>query len=281
MTGASTGIGRASARYLAQRGWYVYAGVRNPAAAGELAQDLGDTGEPVTVDVTDAAAIEAAVKKIGSERKLHAVVNNAGAAVAGPLESLPLDDFRHQIEVNVTGQLAVAQAALPALRENRGRLLFIGSIGGRIALPLLGAYHASKFALVGLTDSLRLELAHFGVDVVLLEPGNVATEMGQRASRSLRDRMDRIPGEAAGRYGGVLEAARQTEESMAKAGLSPDAVAKAVYTALAARRPKARYLVGPEAHAVAVISHLPAGLRTRIAGSRMPVGRWSPGTGSA
>ena len=154
MTGASSGIGEATARRLARSGWRVFATVRKPGDAPERTEEI-------VLDVTDAEQIAAAAAGVGD---LHALVNNAGIAIASPLELIPLDELRRQLEVNVLGQVAVTQAFLPHLRRSRGRIVFIGSIAGQSALPFLGPYAASKHALEAITDTLRLELRPFGVD---------------------------------------------------------------------------------------------------------------------
>src|SRR5919205_2011600 len=161
VTGASTGIGEACARRLARNGWKVYAGVRR-------AGDAPDGTEELLLDVTDAGQIAAAAEQVP---ELHGLVNNAGIALAAPLEFIPVDELRRQLEVNVIGQVAVTQAFLPKLRATRGNVVFVGSIAGRSALPFLGAYAASKHALEAIADTLRVELKPFGVEVSIVEPG--------------------------------------------------------------------------------------------------------------
>jgi NAD(P)-dependent dehydrogenase (short-subunit alcohol dehydrogenase family) len=188
VTGASTGIGRACVADLVRGGHRVWAAVRSDTDAEKLRADHGDAVSVLRLDVTDEESVRAAGKTVLAAGPLHGLVNNAGVAVPGPLEYLPIANFRHQVEVNLTGQLLVTQAMLPALRlaRERGedaRILMIGSIGGRIASPMLGPYHASKFALVGLTDSLRAELAPFGIRVVLIEPAPTPSAPPSAASR--------------------------------------------------------------------------------------------------
>ena len=177
VTGASSGIGLASALRLAGAGWRVYGGVRTAADADALRQH---GIEPVELDVTDAAQIDAATAAVGPE--LDGLVDNAGIAVAAPLELVPLDELRRQLEVNVVGQIAVLQAVLPALRRARGRVVLMGSIGGRSALPFLGPYAASKHALEALADSLRVELRPFGLAVSIVEPGSIATPIWRKGA---------------------------------------------------------------------------------------------------
>jgi NAD(P)-dependent dehydrogenase (short-subunit alcohol dehydrogenase family) len=270
VTGSSTGIGRATAKALADRGWWVYAAVRKGKDADILRADLGSSGAPVLLDVTDQASIDAAVEDI--DGPLHAVVNNAGIAVGAPLEFLPLDDFRNQLEVNVTGQLAVTQAFLPQLRETRGRLLFVGSIGGRIAGPLLGAYHASKFALSAMADTFRAELRPFGVQVVLIEPGTIATSIWGSAVVAGRALYDRMPVGARRYYGAALEELIATSEERGGAGLAPETAAKTLVKALETARPRPRYLIGRDAKMASVIPYLPASLRAWMVAQQMQAG---------
>jgi NAD(P)-dependent dehydrogenase (short-subunit alcohol dehydrogenase family) len=222
----------------------VYAGVRTPGDAP------ADTTE-VILDVTDPASI-AAVRI----DRLDGLVNNAGIAVAAPLEDLPLGELRRQLEVNVVGQLAVAQALLPALRAARGRLVLVGSIAGRSALPFLGGYAISKFALEAMTDSFRLELAADGIEVSLVEPGTIATPIWTKP-QPLADRVSE-------RYRPRVEAFRVRAAARAAKAAPPDLVAKAVEHALTARRPKTRYLVGRDARIRAAIERLPDRLRDRV-----------------
>ncbi|WP_163506235.1 SDR family oxidoreductase [Fodinicola acaciae] len=270
VTGSSTGIGRATAKALADRGWWVYAAVRKGKDADSLRADLGASGAPILLDVTNQASIDAAAAEIGGP--LHAVVNNAGIAVGAPLEFLPLDDFRQQLEVNVTGQLAVTQAFLPRLRETRGRLLFVGSIGGRIAGPLIGAYHASKFALAGMTDTLRAELRPFGVQVVLIEPGTIATSIWGTAVGAGRALYERMPAEAQRYYGAALEAVMSTSEERGSKGLAPAAAAKVLVRVLETARPRPRYLIGRDARMASVLPYLPASLRAWLVAQQMQAG---------
>ncbi|MDP3209060.1 MAG: SDR family NAD(P)-dependent oxidoreductase, partial [Rhodoglobus sp.] len=176
VTGASTGIGRATALLLHERGFTVYAGVRRPEDGASLRAAASDRLVPLIIDVTDPEAIAAAAGEITRAGvALVGLVNNAGIAAAAPLEFVPLADFRHQLEVNVVGQLAVTQAMLPLLREDRGRIVNITSVAGLFAGPMLGPYHASKWALEAMTDTMRMELAPWGIRVSAVEPGQIAT----------------------------------------------------------------------------------------------------------
>lgn len=270
VTGASTGIGRATAIALSRRGWRVYATVRKQSDADSLSAELGANDRVLLMDITDATAISSAMEVISADGRLDAVVNNAGIAVPAPLEYLPLDDLRFQLEVNLTGQLAVAQAALPMLRETRGRLLFVGSIGGRLAGPMLGPYHASKFGIAGLTDTLRAELASAGVDVILVEPGAVATQIWGSGSAAARSIMARLPELATRHYGAAIEAAHTNAAQQGRNGLPPVVAARTLVRALEARRPKPRYLIGRDARIGAVIAHLPTTIRSRMVAATGP-----------
>ena len=245
VTGASSGIGRACAERLARNGWRVVAGVRN-------AGDGPEGTEELLLDVANVGTIE-----IGD---VDALVNNAGIAVAGPLEYLPLDELRRQLEVNVLGQLAVTQALLPKLRAARGRVVFIGSIAGRSSLPFLGAYAISKFGLEAMADALRVELRPFGISVSIVEPGTIATPIWTKPQPVA----DAIDSEGLALYGERLEAFRRAAADRAAHGVPADEVAKVVEHALTAERPRTRYLVGPDAKRRAVLQRLPDRLRDRI-----------------
>jgi NAD(P)-dependent dehydrogenase (short-subunit alcohol dehydrogenase family) len=259
VTGASSGIGEACARRLVRAGWRVYAGVRTRGAAPE-----GTT--EVLLEVTDTASIEAAAGEID---ELHGLVNNAGIAIAVPLELLPLDQLRRQLEVNVVGQLAVTRAFLPTLRETRGRIVNVSSISGRSALPFLGAYAASKFALEAISDSLRVELAPFGIRVSVVEPGTIATPIWGKGAALADEILAASPQEQAELYRARAAAFRRTAAERARRGASADAVARAVEHALTARRPRARYLVGRDAKTRARLQRLPTRMRDRLLARRL------------
>ena len=258
VTGASSGIGRACAHRLASAGWRVYGGVRSAQDADAL---RGRGIEPLELDVTDVEHVARAAKAVGSS--LEGLVDNAGIAIAAPLELVPLDELREQLEVNVVGQVALVQALLPALRRARGRIVLMGSIGGRSALPFLGPYAASKHALEAIADSLRLELHPFGVGVSIVEPGSIATpiwEKGAARADALRERFDP---ERAALYAPAVAKFRSVALSRGP-GADADGVARAVEHALTAGRPRARYLVGRDAHLRAWLERLPTRLRDRV-----------------
>jgi NAD(P)-dependent dehydrogenase (short-subunit alcohol dehydrogenase family) len=241
ITGASSGIGAACATRLAARGWQVYAGVRTPGDAPDQTTEL-------IIDVTDPPPL--------TFDRLDGLVNNAGIGVAAPLEDLPPDELRRQLEVNVVGQLAVTQAVLPALRAVRGRIVIMGSIGGRSALPFLGGYAMTKFALEAMADSLRLELAADGIDVALVEPGNIATAIWTKP-QPLADSVS-------DRYRDRIERFRRIAAARSSKGASTELVADAVEHALTASRPRTRYVVGRDAKIRARIERLPDRMRDRV-----------------
>lgn len=250
MTGASSGIGEACARRLASMGFHVFAGVRKPEDGERLRSADGGGIVPLRIDVTDAESIAAAVKEVTDAvgpSGLAGLVNNAGIAVPAPIEHQPIEDFRRQIDVNLIGQVAVTQAFLPLLRAAQGRIVNVGSIGGRVAVPLLGAYAASKFALEGFTDTLRRELRPWGIHVSIMEPGTIATPIWDKGIVSGDELSASMPPAAQRDYGKLIATVRTASEDGAKNGLPPDAVAKDIAHALTAKRPRTRYLVGREA----------------------------------
>lgn len=263
ITGTSSGIGEATALRLARAGWRVLAGVRSAADGDRLRAAAGEQLEPVTIDVTDPATIAAVATRLGDE-PLDGLVNNAGTALAMPLEFLPLDQLRGQLEVNLVGHVAVTQALLPNLRTARGRIVNVGSIAGRSALPFLGAYAASKHALEAFTDSLRVELRPFGIAVTVIEPGTIATPIWRKGGERFRELAAGLPAELAGLYGERMAAFRETAAAAGQRAEPADDVAVVVERALTAERPRARYVVGRDARRRALVERLPAGLRDRV-----------------
>jgi NAD(P)-dependent dehydrogenase (short-subunit alcohol dehydrogenase family) len=244
VTGASTGIGEATVLHLATLGFDAVGAVRKD----EDAERLEARGvRTVRIDVTDAGQIAAARDSLG-DAPLAGLVNNAGIAVAAPLEFLPMDSLRKQLEINLIGQAAVTQAFLPALRAARGRIVNVSSIGGRVALPLVGAYNASKFGLEGMSDALRRELRQHGVDVILIEPGGVKTPIWNKAEKLADEMLEDVPPEAERLYGKMIAAVRAgTQKIATDTGSEASEVAEAIGTALTASRPRTRYLVGSDA----------------------------------
>ena len=267
ITGASTGIGRATALHLDGLGMRVYAGVRRKADADSLTEAASDRLVPVILDVTDECTVAAAADQLRSdlaETGLHGLVNNAGITAVGPWEFLPLDELREVLEVNVVGQLAVTQALLPALRAAAGRIVFTSSISGRFAAPFLGPYATSKFALEAFAESLRREIASAGVRVSVIEPGNIATPIWGKALDS--DPRTRFGPAAETLYGPGLEFATSMAERGARTARPAKKVARAIEHALTAQRPRRRYLVGVDARlSVPIATHAPALLDWAIA----------------
>jgi len=262
VTGASTGIGEATVMHLRELGFSPIAAVRKD----EDAERLEGSGLRTTrIDVTDADQIAAAREALGDE-PLAGLVNNAGIAVAAPLEFLPIDRLRQQLEINLIGQMAVTQAFLPALRRGGGRIVNVSSIGGRVGLPLVGAYNASKFGLEGLSDSLRRELRPQGVDVILIEPGGVKTPIWKKGQELADEMLEDVPPEAERLYGRLIAAVRTGTQRIAReTGIEPSEVAEVIGRALTSSRPRARYLVGNDAKQRAVVAKLlPARVMDRL-----------------
>jgi NAD(P)-dependent dehydrogenase (short-subunit alcohol dehydrogenase family) len=271
VTGASTGIGAATVAELVGRGFLVWAGVRGEDAAARLADEHGEKVRVLRLDVTDPDAVAAAGEQVKAAGPLHGLVNNAGVALPGPLEFLPIAALRDQLEVNLLGQLAVTQAVLPALRAARdpaGRIVMVGSIGGRIAAPMLGAYHAAKFGLVGLTDTLRAELAPWHIRVILIEPGAIATPIWTRGGAAASRLVEQMPDRARHLYAAQMARARENADRSARDGLPPAAAAAVIARALTDPRPRPRYLVGRDALAASVVARLPYRLRYRLTAAR-------------
>jgi NAD(P)-dependent dehydrogenase (short-subunit alcohol dehydrogenase family) len=270
VTGASKGIGRATALHLDLLGHTVLAGVRRQVDGDDLQEASTGRLVPVLLDVTDPEAIDRAVQAVSevAPEGLAGLVNNAGLAVPGPLEFLPIDELRHQLEVNVIGQVAMTRAALPLIRQASGRVVNVGSIGGRIAAPFMGAYNASKFALRALTDSLRLELRPWDIEVVLIEPGAVATPIWSTAFAAGQELRRQLGPELEARYGRALDALGARAVANARAGMPPERVAEVIAVALTTAKPRPRYLVGRDARVVAVVERLPDRLRDRVVAGR-------------
>lgn len=268
VTGTSTGIGRACALRLDRMGFRVFAGVRKEADGESLKEKTAGRATPLLIDVTNDSSITSAAEAVAAavgDEGLAGLVNNAGIAVAGPLEFLPLEDIRRQLEVNVIGQIAVTQAFLPLVREGRGRIVYMGSIGGRLATPFIAPYNASKFALEAVTDALRMELRPWGISVSIIEPGSIDTPLWERGQSTANEIEEKLPQRAHELYDPAMAAMRKAAETRARAGISPDAVARAVAHALTARRPKTRYLVGLDSRIQATLVRLlPDGLRDSL-----------------
>ena len=244
ITGASTGIGQACALELDRRGFRVFAGIRTRAAAEQLRAAASARLTPLLIDVTQTDTIAAACKIVAEtlgDAGLAGLVNNAGIAVPGPLELIPLDDFRRQLEVNVVGQLAVTQAFLPLLRKARGRIVNMSSVSGGLSAPYLGPYSASKFALEAITDALRLELRGVGVSVSAIEPGVIATPIWDKSLASAEQLAAGVDPATLTLYNADLEEIRKWVNRSMRVASPASRVVEAVVHALTSRRPKAHY----------------------------------------
>ncbi len=256
ITGASTGIGAACALHLDRLGWRVFAGVRREPDGEALKNRAAGALTPLRIDVTDADTIRTALVRVAGEvgpAGLAGLVNNAGIVVAAPMEFVPLDDFRRQLEVNVTGPLAVTQAFLELLRAGRGRVVNIGSVNGLIGAPGIGPYCASKHALESLTASFRMELSPWGIEASIVDPGAIATPIWEKSSAASGEIIHKLPRRVRELYSEMIRAAQTMSEQAASSAISPDFVARAVEHALTTRHPKARYMVGNQAKFVAAL----------------------------
>ncbi len=256
VTGASTGIGEACALRLDGMGFSVFAGVRREADGNALEQKASGRLTPVFIDVADEVSIASAAETVSTavgDAGLAGLVNNAGIAVPAPIELVPLDALRRQLEVNVIGQVSVTQAFLPLVRKAQGRIVNMGSIAGRLAIPFLGPYCMSKFAMEALTDSLRVELRPWGIKVSLVEPGRISTPIWGKGIATGRGLMKDRPNTLYGPLAAAIEGAVSKADGR---GIHPDKVAEVVAHALTSRRPKTRYLVGLDAHIQATLANL-------------------------
>ena len=244
VTGASSGIGEATAVHLRSLGFEAVPCVRREEDAERLRED---GFSPLILDVTDSGSIEKARDSLAADR-VSGLVNNAGIGIGGPLEFFPIEELRRVIEVNFIGQVAVTQVFLPALRAARGRIVNVSSIGGRVALPLAGPYASSKFALEAASDSLRRELGRHGVDVIVVEPGGVKTPIWEKGREKADEIQAGMPPEAEELYGDLVQAIRaETEKIANETGMPPSAIAEVIGEALTASKPRTRYMVGRDA----------------------------------
>ena len=250
VTGTSSGIGRATALLLDAQGYRVFAGVRKEADGRELSQACSDRLTPVTIDVTDAGQIESAREQLAEavgDEGLVGLVNNAGVGGGGPIEFMPLDELRRTIEINLIGQVAVTQACIPLLRRSKGTIVFIASIGGRVASPFMSPYNTSKFAIEALGESLRHELRPWEIDVTVVEPGSIDTEIWSKGNEQIRERLDDMPEDARRLYGRQITRFGEVLNETASRGIPAEKVAEVVHKAIASDNPKHRYLVGTDA----------------------------------
>lgn len=251
ITGTSSGIGRACAEDLARRGFRVLAGVRRESDGEEVRALSPDRIEPIMLDVTDLDAIAAVPERVGGE--LAGLVNNAGQSFPGPLEHTPIEDVKKQLDVMLLAPFALTKALIPALRAARGRVVMIGSIGGRTSMPFLGPYNAAKAGIDGMANALRPELAPFGVHVALVEPGSIKTRIWEKGIEEGEKLRDSLPEEGRRDYGERLERMSKLAAEMERRGVDPQKVADVVAHALTADKPKTRYVVGVDARVQALL----------------------------
>ena len=270
VTGASTGIGWGCAKVLIGKGFRVFGSVRKEADAERLSREFGANFVALLFDVTDSAAIGTAADRVQSAlggEALTGLVNNAGIAVAGPLLYIDPDEVRRQLEVNVVGQVLVTQAFAPLLaaggKEKAGRIVMISSVGGKNASPFMGPYSASKFALEGLSESLRRELMLIGVDVIVVAPGAVATPIWDKAEQIDVSRYDNTP------YAKSLHGVRDYMLANGRKGLKPEVLGEAVWQALTASKPRARYTVTPDPFQNFLMTTLPKRVVDRMIAKRL------------
>jgi NAD(P)-dependent dehydrogenase (short-subunit alcohol dehydrogenase family) len=276
VTGASTGIGRATALLLDKQGYSVFAGVRKQEDAKDLKEAASDRLTPITIDVTKKRSItnsKQRVQRAVGEEGLAGLVNNAGVGGGGPIEFMPLDGFRKTLEVNLMGQLAVTQAFLPLIRPAKGTVVFIASIGGRIASPFLSPYNASKFAIEAIAESLRAEVKPWEIDVVVVEPGSIDTKIWEKGGDQVQEAQAALPPDAKRLYGKQLKRYGELLQETASRGIHPDKVARVIHRAIRSPKPKHRYLVGTDAKVAARLKgNLPDRTFSRLMGrqTKMP-----------
>jgi NAD(P)-dependent dehydrogenase (short-subunit alcohol dehydrogenase family) len=267
VTGASTGIGRAATLHLAGLGFHIYAGVRNESDGLALQQECPERIDWMLLDVTDDSQIQAAAQLVADktgECGLAGLLNNAGISVNGPLEFLPIDDLRRQLEVNVIGQIAVTQAFLPLIRMTRGRIVNMGSIAGRMSMVMGGPYSASKFAMEAITDALRMELRSFGIEVIIIEPGAIETPIWEKTLGTATERLAELPAAMTEYYGPMIETAIKTARSTAQSALPVEKVTRVIEHAFTASKPRTRYVVGRDAKIQSFMAYLPDRWRDRF-----------------
>ena len=254
MTGASTGLGAATARELARLGLHVLAGVRRESDA-EAVQSSGV--EPVLLDITVPEQVKALARRVDKDaRLLRVLVNNAGIAVNAPVETLPIEEWRRQFDVNLFGHIAVTQALLPALFRSQGRVVNISSVGGKVAMATYGAYAGTKFAMEAVSDALRRELAPFGVQVVVVEPGGVRTKMSTRGTQTATRLADGMTPAQTDRYGDLITAIINQSADFTRNGLPAERAAQVIAKAATTSRPRTRYTVGRDAAVIVRLSRL-------------------------
>ncbi|RUT33695.1 SDR family oxidoreductase [Paenibacillus zeisoli] len=270
VTGTSSGIGRATAEQLAAEGFHVLAGVRRQEDADKIKRQ---NIEPVIVDVTNIDTLKALAEQVEQDplgRPLRAVVNNAGIAVNAPLEMVPLDEFRRQIEVSVIGQVAVIQALTPALLNSGGRVVNIGSLGGKVSMPGFGIYSAAKYAMEAINDSLRREMSSFGLKVIMITPGGVSTGLSEQGITTAERLAKLMTPDQHRRHDRLFDAVKAQAETWATDGIRPEKVADVVSRAIHVSKPRTRYTVGRDSALLTrLVRILPDKLLDRMLRSQM------------
>ena len=257
VTGTSTGIGAATAVHLASNGFRVFAGVRSASDGDALTAQAPGAVTPFVIDIRDPASVASAARSITRQlggRGLAGLVNNAGIVKPAPIEFQPLEDFREQLEVNLIGHVQVIQSFLPLIRLGRGRIVNVGSIGGRLVLPIHGAYSISKFGMEALSDALRLELRQWGIRVSLVDPGATDTAIFGKTLREIDSLEERLGAQAFALYADQLAAIRRLVVKTASDTEPPLVIAKAVAHALTSDKPRTRYLAGKGAKEAAILA---------------------------
>lgn len=279
VTGASTGIGWGCVKVLTGKGFHVYGSVRKQADADRLSKEFGAAFTALIFDVTDEAAVHAAAREVATKlggETLAGLVNNAGIANPGPLLHVGIDSFRQQMEVNVTGQLIVTQAFAPLLGatpdakgKTAGRICMMSSVGGKVGMPFVGPYNTSKFALEGLSESLRRELMIYGVDVIVIAPGAIATPIWDKADAIDVSRYANTP------FAKSLNVVKGYMLDMGKKGFPPERIGEVVHTALTAANPKTRYIATPDPFGNWMSNHLPKRMVDKTIAKRLGLARGS------
>ncbi len=266
VTGCSTGIGRATALLLAEKGFRVFAGLRCAEQAAELAQTANGNLTTQLIDVTNEADIARAVTEIqgASPEGLYALVNNAGVGLAAATELTTAEELRNLFEINAIAPLRLIQHFLPMLRQTKGRIVNVSSMNGTQALPMVGAYSASKFALEALTDTLRVELRPWRISLSLIRPGQVRTPIFTKARQQIDERRAKIPAEVRNTYDRFYTRAAGFNERGAKSRTLPEDVARVVLRALNSRWPKTHYHVGVDAHGMHLLRYVHPKLVDRV-----------------
>lgn len=263
VTGASSGIGEACALHFDKKGYRVFAGVRRGTDADALRAKASDRLTPLLMDVTDPASIASAVHSI-ERKEISGLVNSAGIAVSAPIELIPLDNLREQLEINVIGQVAVIQGFMPLLRQGRGRIVNIGSVAGRSVVPFQGAYSASKHALEAISDALRLELREWAIHVAIIEPGAIRTPLWDKSFKRAEEMIAQFPDEGLDLYRYLIGKMKTAAAEAARSADDVSKVVAAVDHAMTSPKPKTRYVVGRNAKIMMLLSHFPDRRRDNI-----------------